>query len=121
MPGNQSIGVAIRELATGRIQPSDFVRVWWAEAKVGLFNGFVLALELGILAFFIKKSGVFAVVVGVTLWINTILSVTIGCMVPLLLKRFKKDPALASSPILTTLTDLCGFFLMLTMASKFLV
>ena len=48
---------------------------------------------------------------------NTILSVLLGGLVSLLLKRLKVDPALASGPILTTCTDMCGFFLVLTLAS----
>jgi magnesium transporter len=52
--------------------------------------------------------------------LNTIVSVLIGGLVPLLLKRFKVDPALASGPILTTCTDMCGFFLVLSLASSVL-
>ena len=52
--------------------------------------------------------------------LNTIISVSLGGLVPLLLKRFKVDPALASGPILTTVTDMCGFFLVLSFASALL-
>ena len=59
-------------------------------------------------------------VVGVALAMNTVIAVCIGGLVPLLLKKFKADPALASGPILTTITDMCGFFLVLTLASSVL-
>ena len=49
--------------------------------------------------------------------INTVVAVSIGGTVPLLLKRFKFDPAVASGPLLTTVTDMCGFFLLLSLAS----
>lgn len=52
--------------------------------------------------------------------VNTILAVSIGGTVPLLLKKFGVDPALASGPILTTITDMCGFFLTLTFAAQLL-
>ena len=52
--------------------------------------------------------------------INTLIAVCIGGTVPLLVKRMGKDPALASGPILTTVTDLCGFFLILSIASMLL-
>jgi magnesium transporter len=52
--------------------------------------------------------------------LNTMLSVLLGGLVPLFLKRMKVDPALASGPILTTCTDMCGFFLVLTFASAML-
>jgi magnesium transporter len=56
-------------------------------------------------------------VVGAALAINTVVAVSIGGTVPLLLKRFKFDPAVASGPLLTTVTDMCGFFLLLSLAS----
>ncbi len=49
--------------------------------------------------------------------INTVVAVSIGGTVPLVLRRFGMDPALASGPILTTITDMCGFFLVLQMAA----
>jgi len=57
------------------------------------------------------------VVVGVTLALNTLIAVSVGGTVPLMLKRFGVDPAVASGPILTTVTDMCGFFLVLSFAS----
>ena len=56
-------------------------------------------------------------VVGAALAINTVIAVSIGGTVPLILKRFKFDPAVASGPLLTTVTDMCGFFLVLSLAS----
>ena len=60
------------------------------------------------------------VVVGLALTVNTMIAVSIGGAVPLLLKRFKMDPALAAGPVLTTITDICGFFLVLGMATAML-
>jgi len=60
------------------------------------------------------------VVVGVTLALNTLIAVSVGGTVPLMLKRFGVDPAVASGPILTTVTDICGFFLALTIATLLL-
>ena len=57
------------------------------------------------------------VVVGFALTLNTVVAVSIGGTIPLLLRRFGFDPALASSPILTTVTDMCGFFLVLSFAT----
>jgi magnesium transporter len=56
-------------------------------------------------------------VVGLALAINTVVAVSIGGTVPLVLKRFGVDPAVASGPLLTTITDMCGFFLVLSLAS----
>jgi magnesium transporter len=49
--------------------------------------------------------------------LNTIVAVSLGGTIPLILKRLKVDPALASGPVLTTVTDMCGFFLVLSFAS----
>lgn len=57
---------------------------------------------------------------GAALALNTMIAVSIGGIIPLLLKKADKDPALASGPILTTVTDMCGFFLVLSLASFFL-
>ena len=55
-------------------------------------------------------------VVGGAMMLNTLIAVTLGGLIPLILKKFGKDPALASGPLLTTVTDLCGFFLVLSFA-----
>lgn len=115
--GNQSVAVSIRELTLGLIRPSEFLRVVWKEGLLGIFNGLVLGILLGTIAALWKDNAWLGLVIGGALWLNTILSVLLGGLVPLLLKRFKIDPALASGPILTTCTDMCGFFLVLNLAS----
>ncbi len=115
--GNQAVAVSIRELTLGILRPSDYWRVILKEAAVGLINGFVLGCILGTIASLWKGNIALGLVVASALMLNTILSVLLGGLVPLLLKRLKVDPALASGPILTTCTDMCGFFLVLTLAS----
>ena len=90
------------------------------EAKVGAINGLVLGLLLGSVAFIWKASPWLGVVVGGALAANTLVSVLLGGMLPLVLKRFKLDPALVSSPLLTTVTDMCGFFFVLSFAAAVL-
>jgi magnesium transporter len=84
---------------------------------VGLINGTVLGILIGLAAWLWKGSIALGLVVGAALTINTIIAVSLGGTVPLMLKRFGVDPALASGPILTTVTDMVGFFLALTFAS----
>ncbi|MDF1756276.1 MAG: magnesium transporter [Verrucomicrobiales bacterium] len=118
--GNQAVAVSIRELTLGVIRPTEFLRIVWKEGILGIINGAVLGLILGTIAFVWKDNIYLGLVVGGALLLNTILSVLLGGMVPLLLKRFKIDPALAAGPILTTCTDMCGFFLVLSLASTLL-
>jgi magnesium transporter len=80
-------------------------------------NGLALGTLLGLAAWAWKGNPVLGVVVGVALAVNTVVAVSIGGTVPLVLKRFKLDPAVASGPLLTTATDMCGFFLLLSLAS----
>jgi len=109
--------VSLRELSLGVLRPSDVIRVWWQEASVGLLNGLALGCLIGAVAWVWKGNLALALVVGSALAINTLVAVSIGGMVPLVLRRFGYDPALASSPILTTVTDLCGFLLVLNFAT----
>lgn len=115
--GNQAVAVSIRELTLGIIQPRDFLRVFIKEGLLGITNGIILGIILAGIAFIWKGSFFLALVIGSALALNTVLSVILGGLVPLILKRFKADPALASGPILTTCTDMCGFFLVLNLAT----
>ena len=115
--GNQAVAVSIRELTLGLIRPNKVLRVWLKEIAVGVLNGLALGALLALAAWGWKGNPFLGAVVGVAMTLNTMLAVSIGGAVPLLLRHFKMDPALASGPILTTITDMCGFFLLLSMAS----
>jgi magnesium transporter len=115
--GNQAVAVSMRELTLGAAVPRDVFRVWRKEAIVGLLNGLALGALLGIAAWAWKGNPTLGLVVGAALAVNTIVAVSIGGTVPLILRRFKLDPAVASGPLLTTVTDMCGFFLLLSMAT----
>lgn len=119
--GNQAVAVSLRELSLGVIRPGELLYVLSKEAFVGVINGLALGSLLAGVALIWKGDPILGGVVGLALAINTVFAVSIGGTVPLLIKRFGWDPALASSPILTTLTDVCGFFLTLSFASAVLV
>lgn len=115
--GNQAVAVSMRELTLGAALPKDVLRVWRKEAMVGVINGLALGVLLGFAAWAWKGNAVLGLVVGGALAVNTVVAVSIGGTVPLILRRFKLDPAVASGPLLTTVTDMCGFFLLLSIAS----
>ena len=115
--GNQAVAVSMRELSLGLIRPREFWKVFWKEAGVGLINGIVLGLLLGLVAYAWKGNIVLGGVVAIALAVNTLLAAVIGGTVPMLLRGLGQDPALASGPILTTITDMCGFLLVLSLAS----
>ena len=116
--GNQAVAVSMRELTLGIVKPVDVFYVWRKELAVGVLNGIVLGMLLAGTAWLWQGNAMLGAVVGCALALNTLVAVSIGGAVPLVLKRFNMDPALASGPILTTLTDMCGFFLVLSLAAS---
>lgn len=118
--GNQAVGVTMRELSLGLVRPVDAFKVWMKEITVGVINGIALGVLIGIVAWVWKGNPALGLVIGLALALNTMLAVSIGGVVPLLLKRFGQDPAVASGPLLTTVTDMAGFFLVLSLATLFM-
>lgn len=116
--GNQAVAVSIRELTLGLIRPSDYALVLAKEVGVGVLNGAALGSLLAFLAVVLwHDTPVLGAVVGVAFALNTLVAVSLGGLIPMLLRWFAMDPALGAPPILTTLTDMCGFLLVLTLAS----
>jgi magnesium transporter len=115
--GSQAMAVSMRELALGIVKPRELLYVWSKELAVGIINGLFLGAGIGLVAWIWKGSLVLGVVIGVALALNTVIAVTVGGLIPLVLKRLHFDPAIASGPILTTITDLMGFLLLLSIAA----
>jgi len=118
--GNQAVAVSIRELTLGLLKPYEFMRVVLKEGAVGILNGIVLGLLLGTVAVLWQGNVYLGLVVGAALMLNTLLAVLLGGLIPLALKSLKQDPALASGPILTTVTDMFGFLMVLSFATVLL-
>jgi magnesium transporter len=115
--GNQAVAVSIRELTLGLVRPRELIRVLSKESAIGMVNGIVLGVLLGGAALLWKGNPYLGLVVGVSLAANTFVAVSFGGLVPLILRGMRTDPALASGPLLTTITDMCGFFFVLSFAS----
>jgi magnesium transporter len=118
--GNQAVAVSIRELTLGLVRPKELMRVLSKEASIGLVNGIVLGMLLGGAALLWKGNPYLGLVVGASLAANTLVAVSFGGLIPLILRWMRTDPALASGPMLTTITDMCGFFFVLSFASVML-
>ncbi len=118
--GNQAVAVSIRELTLGLVRTHEFLRVLGKEASVGVFNGIALGLVLGGLALLWKGNPYLGLIVGAALAGNTVIAVSVGGLLPLVFKRLRLDPALVSGPALTTITDMCGFFMVLSLATALL-
>jgi len=114
--GNQAVGLSLRELTLGVVHPADVFYVLFKELKVGLINGAALGLALGLISGFLRADHILGLIVGCSLMFGTLLAVCIGGTLPLILKRVGLDPAIGSSPILTTVTDAASFFFVLGLA-----
>ena len=86
-----------------------------------MINGGALGVMVAVFITIWKGDALLGVVVGIALAVNTLLAVCVGGAIPLLLRRMGVDPAVAAAPILTTVVDMCGFFLVLSLATAVLV
>lgn len=120
--GNQAVAVSIRELALGLVRADEIIHTVFKEVTVGIINGIALGALLGLIAYAMRGDQFvwIGLVVGGALAADTVIAVIVGGTIPLMLKLFKMDPAMASGPILTTITDICGFFLCLSTATMFI-
>jgi len=108
--GAQALAVTIRGLALKEIGLRDWRRVMNKEVIVGLTNGFALALTCGLAVFVWSGTLGLALVIAVAMVLSMIAAGLSGAIVPIALTRLGQDPATASSIILTTVTDVAGFF-----------
>ena len=119
--GTQVLALMVRGLALGQIGASNVWTLLRKELTVALINGLCLGVGLGIIVFLWFRQPGLSFVIGTALTINLLTAALGGVMVPLSLKRFGFDPALAGGVILTTLTDVMGFLSFLGLATLILL
>jgi magnesium transporter len=113
----QTMTVAVRALATRDLSDANAWRVIMRELMVGLLNGIAFAVITGVAAYIWFKVPGLGFVIGLAMICNLIAAALGGILIPLALHRLKFDPAVASSPFVTTVTDVVGFFSFLSIAS----
>jgi magnesium transporter len=119
--GTQSLTVAVRAIATKDLTSSNLMRVVTREAGVGLINGVVFAVVMGIVGVVWFGTPMLGLVIGTAMVINLLVAGLAGIMVPVVLDRLRIDPALASGAFVTTVTDIVGFFSFLGLAALLLL
>jgi len=119
--GTQSLTVVVRQLALGDIAKHDAFRTIKKEVILSLANGVFFAIIMGIIASIWFDKGMLGVVIALSMVINLLSAGFFGSMVPLLLKKLDVDPAIGSTVILTTVTDVVGFFSFLGLATLILL
>ena len=119
--GTQSLTVVVRQLALGDIAKYDAFRTIKKEVILSLVNGLFFAIIMGLIASVWFDKGMLGVVIALSMIINLLSAGFFGSMVPLLLKKMEVDPAIGSTVILTTVTDIVGFFSFLGLATIILL
>jgi len=118
--GNQSSTLVIRSLALDEIELSDWWRVWWKEFQVALLCSVVLALVNFLRIVIQYHDFTVALTVSLTMIVTVVVAKSMGCMLPILARRFKLDPAIMAAPILTTISDTCSILVFFFMATRLL-
>lgn len=119
MGGNaatQTLAVAVRALATRDLTASNMRRLVTREAVVGISNGLIFAVLVGLVGFLWYGSPLLACVIAAAMVINLLAAGLAGILIPIALDRAGADPALASGTFVTTVTDVVGFFAFLGLA-----
>lgn len=119
--GSQTITLVIRSMALGQFSRSNRLWVFNKEVLVGLFNGIIWAVVVALIASLWFNDYSVGLVIAAALIINLIFAAASGVAVPIVLKKFHIDPAIAGSVILTTITDIVGLFAFLGLATIFLL
>lgn len=113
----QTMTVAVRALATQELSAANARRVIIRELLVGLLNGAAFAVITGVAAYAWFQVPGLGIVIALAMIINLVAAAAGGILIPLALHRMKVDPAVASSPFVTTITDVVGFFSFLFIAT----
>ncbi|MEA3371963.1 MAG: magnesium transporter [Campylobacterota bacterium] len=119
--GTQTLTVVVRQLALGDISQGDAMRIIKKEVLISLGNGVVFAVIMGVIAALWFDMSMLGVVIALSMLINLFIAGFFGATVPLFLKKMAVDPAIGSTVILTTVTDVVGFFSFLGLATAILL
>lgn len=111
--GMQTLTIVVRDMALGEMTVRDGRRVLLKEMLLALINGLAIGLTVGVIGWFWKGSIELGLVAGAAMVLNALAAAFSGVAIPLTLKAVRLDPALASSILLTTVTDVAGFFFFL--------
>lgn len=119
--GNQTLTVVIRGLALGQISSANRMDLLRKEVLVGFLNGLLFAAIVAMAAVLWFKSWMLGCVIALAMGINLVTAAFLGGLIPLVLKKFGIDPPLAGSVLVTTATDVVGFFVFLGLAALLIV
>tara|TARA_Y100000741_G_scaffold145421_1_gene109771 strand:- start:357 stop:1697 length:1341 start_codon:yes stop_codon:yes gene_type:complete len=117
----QTLTIVLRGLTLEQINSSNIKWLFKRELAVSILNGIVLSILVGVITYAWFQDWTIALLISCALVINLISSVVAGILVPLILKKFNQDPAIGGSVVVTTVTDVIGFFSFLGLATIYLI
>ena len=119
--GSQTLTLVIRGIALGNISSTNSRSLLIKEISIGLLNSFLWATVIGVLSSYWFDNYLIGIVIGIAMIANLGFAALSGVLIPILLKRIGVDPALGGGVILTTITDVIGFFSFLALGTIFLL
>ena len=119
--GTQTLTVAVRALALREITRANALRVIGKEFVVGAINGLIFAAIIGTIASYWFEMPLLGFVIAAAMILNLVIACLSGILIPLILDKTGVDPAIASTVLLTTITDIFGFFTFLGLGSIYLL
>jgi len=119
--GTQTLTVTVRQMALGDIDNEDAKKTIYKEIVLSLANGMIFAIVIGTISYIWFDMPMLGVVIALSMVINLLCAGFFGSVIPLLLEKFNIDPAIGSTVILTTITDVVGFFSFLGLATLILL
>ncbi len=119
--GSQTLTIAIRGIALGQLGKSNIRALMLKEVSVGLLNGLIWACVVAAVVVFWFGDISLGFIIGLAMLVNLLVAALAGAVIPLCLKQYGVDPAIAGGVVLTTVTDVVGFMTFLGLASIFLV
>jgi magnesium transporter len=119
--GTQALAVAVRGLALSDITNRQKIQLIAKEILAGAVNGAINGVIVAAVVILLGQRMELAIILGASMVINLVVAGIFGALIPLILKTFRVDPAVASTVFVTTATDCCGFFAFLGLATYFLL
>ncbi|MED3551579.1 magnesium transporter [Cytobacillus praedii] len=118
--GTQALAVAVRGIATGDLEKENKWKLIVREAGTGVITGAICGILVSIIVFIWKGNIYLGILVGISILSTLIVATLAGALIPLLMHKFKIDPAVASGPFITTINDLISILIYFGMATLFM-
>ena len=119
--GNQTITMIVRSLAMGQLNLSQSGRLLRKEFGVALLNGIIWGSVMGVVSYLLYGNIGIGLVMVAAMTLNLVLAASMGVLIPVIMEKFGRDPALGSSVLITAVTDSGGFMIFLGLATIFLL